>query len=74
MALKEIYQRAMDSVIEGKMSKDDLWEIFDEHITDLKRSHGVLNDEFNKVTKKYEHLLEQVNEAHKKHKELTDIL
>ena len=74
MGLKDIYHRAMGSVIAGKMSKDDLWEIFEEHITDLKRGNKKLSDNLDNVTRKYEHLLEQVNNAHKEHKKLTDVM
>lgn len=68
MTRKDIYLRAFDSLLNGKLSKDELWEVLDEHFQmlddDKKKTQLNLNDYRNK----YEHLLKAVNEAYEAHK------
>jgi len=70
MAREEIYKRAFTSLLNGKLTKQELWEVMSEHFDSLDSKNKELLTELNKYERKYKHLLKQVNEAHEEHKKL----
>lgn len=60
MAIKDIYLNAIQEVIDGKMSKEDLYDVMEEHFK-------VLNDKINKLEKKshqYEVALSEIKKTY----------
>ena len=70
MALKDIYTNAIQKVIEGTLKKEELWEVFEEHLKIEKDRNEELVQKCAEYEKRYKHLLEQVNTAHKEHEKL----
>ena len=70
MALKDIYTNAIQKVIEGTLKKEELWEVFEEHLKIEKDRNEELIQKCAEYEKRYKHLLEQVNTAHKNHEKL----
>jgi len=68
MALKDIYINAIDKVINGKLTKEELWEVFEEHLDIKTNENNRLNKALDNVNRKYEHLLSQTKEAYEEHK------
>ena len=68
MALKDIYTNAIDKVVNGDLTKEELWEIFEEHINILKHLNEKNEKEISNLNRKYEHLLKQTKEAYDEHK------
>jgi hypothetical protein len=68
MALRDIYNRAIQDVIDGNMTKDDLWEIFSEQIEHRVNENKKLTTELEKCENKYHNLLTKVSKAYEDHK------
>lgn len=68
MALKDIYTNAIDKVIKGDLTKEELWEVFEEHLDIKTNENNRLSKALNNVNRKYEHLLNQTKEAYEEHK------
>lgn len=70
MALKDIYTNAIQKVIDGTLKKEELWEVFEDHLRIEKDRNAELAQKCAEYEKRYKHLLEQVNSAHKEHERL----
>ncbi len=70
MAREDIYKKAFQSLIDSKLTKQDLWEILDEHFKWLDSDNKKLKKSLDNYRSKYEHLLDLVNNAHEEHKKL----
>lgn len=70
MAREDIYKRAFDSLLNGELSKQELWEVINEHFEWLDTDNKKLQKSLDEYRGKYEHLLKQVNNAHKEHERL----
>ena len=70
MALKEIYQRSMDCVIAGTLTKDELWEIFEEQLEHKELSITILKKEVRGLNDRNKVLLRNAREGHKLYKQL----
>lgn len=68
MALKDIYIKAIDKVIKGELSKEELWEVFEEHLDIKTNENNRLSKALDNVNRKYKHLLVQTKEAYEEHK------
>ena len=68
MALKDIYTNAIDKVIKGDLTKEELWEVFKEHLDIKTNENNRLGKALDNVNRKYEHLLSQTKEAYEEHK------
>ena len=71
MRLKEIYLNGIEGVIKGGLSKEDLWDIFDEHLQHKEKANKKLQDALDGVQDNHKRLLKLVSDAHKEHKEIT---
>jgi hypothetical protein len=63
MSLEQIYKKAINQVIEGSLTVDELWEVLNEHIK-------MLEDDIKELQvyeTKYNNLLELVSKAYKEH-------
>lgn len=70
MAREYIYKKAFQSLLDGKLTKQELWELITEHFNWLDSDNKKLQESLDEYRSKYEHLLKQVNEAHKEHERL----
>lgn len=70
MALKDIYTNAIQKVIDGTLKKEELWEVFEDHLRIEKDRNEELVQKCAEYEKRYKHLLEQVNSAHKEHEKI----
>ncbi len=68
MTLKEIYTEAIQKVIDGTLKKEELWDVFEEHILFRQKENEKLAKKCDEYEAKYKHLLGQVNSAHEEHK------
>lgn len=69
MSREDIYMRAFQSLLDGGLSKKELWEVLNEHFEMLDADNFKLKKMSDEYRAKYEHLLNQVNEAHKAHEQ-----
>ena len=67
MDREDIYKKAFQSLLDGKLTKQELWELITEHFNWLDSDNKKLQKSLDEYRSKYEHLLKQVNEAHKEH-------
>ena len=67
MARENIYKKALQSLIDGKLTKGDVWDIMHEHFDMLDDDNKKLQKNIDEYREKYQHLLKQVNEVHKEH-------
>jgi len=70
MAREDIYKKAFQSLLDGKLTKQELWELITEHFDWLDSDNQKLQKSLDECRRKYEHLLKQVNESHKEHEKL----
>lgn len=70
MALKDIYTNVIQNVIDGILKKEELWEVFEEHLRIEKDRNEELVKRCAEYENRYMHLLKQVNSAHKEHEKL----
>lgn len=68
MAREDIYKKAFQSLIDEKLTKQELWELVSEHFEWLDSDNEKLKKDIKDMREKYGHLLKQVNEAHDNHK------
>jgi hypothetical protein len=69
MAIKDIYKEAIQSVVNGKMTDEDLWELFNEHLTNKQNELERVNKALDNINKKYNNLLKLISKAYKEFKE-----
>ena len=70
MSIKEIYTNAIQKVIDGSLTKEELVSVFEEHITIHVERNADLIKQRDEYERRYKHLLEQVNSAHKEHEKM----
>jgi hypothetical protein len=69
MAIKDIYKEAIQSVVNGKMTDEELWGLFNEHLTNKQNELERVNKALDNINKKYNNLLKLISEAYKEFKE-----
>ena len=72
MAIKDTYTKAINFVLNGEMTKEELVEVIEEHLSfkqsEVSKAYKLVNE----YRQKYLDLLSRVNKAHEEHKKIFD--
>lgn len=68
-SLKRIYLKAIDEVVKGGMTKEDLWDIFEEHLDSKTSQNDILLTNLRQNEEAYNNLLGLTADAYKKHQD-----
>ena len=64
MGVREIYLKAVQSVIDGNMKPEELYELFEEHLSNKQIEYDRVSKALENVNKKYTALLSNVAKAY----------
>ncbi len=69
MAMKDVYKKGIDSLVKGKMSKEDLLEVLNEQYTGYQNQIQEKKDIIINLKEKLNFLEKHLSEVHEKYKE-----
>lgn len=70
MSVKDKYIKGISLVVDGKMTKEELFELFEEHLTEKNNEISLLSKALEDERNKYHHLLSEVSKAASEHKKI----
>lgn len=73
MSREDIHKKALNSVLNGKLSVEDYWEILQEHFDLLDKRNEDLTQRNKILNEKYNHLLNTMDKSLTEHKEFNSV-